>query len=94
VRLMNEKAALLGAIVRLVDQLKADGSVVDTETVAEHLAYYYPESGLLLDQIALEVQRNAALRGAKFSQRNPVVELVDSPRMETTEMLIAPEEVL
>ena len=90
---MNEKAALLGAIVRLVDQLKADGSVVDPETVAEHLSYYYPESGLLLDQIALEVQRNAALRGARFSQKDPV-ELVDSPRLWATEMLTIPEKVI
>ena len=75
---MNERAALLGAIVRLVDQLKADGSVVETETVAEHLAYYYPESGLLLSQIALEVQRNAALMGARFVQKHPV-ELISSP---------------
>ena len=79
---MNEKAALLGAIVRLVDQFKADGSVVDAEAVAEHLSYYYPESGLLLDQIALEIQRNAALRGAELSPKNPV-ELESSPRLGT-----------
>jgi hypothetical protein len=82
---------VLGAIVRLVDQLKADGSVVDTEAVAEHLSYYYPESGLLLSQIALEVQRNAALMGARFSQKNPV-ELVTSPRLWTTET--PPEKVV
>lgn len=69
---MNERTALLGAIVRLVDQLKADGSVVDTETVAEHLSYYYPESGLLLSQIALEVQRTAALQGARSVHKHPV----------------------
>jgi hypothetical protein len=67
---MNERTALLGAIVRLVDQLKADGSVVDTEAVAEHLSYYYPESGLLLSQISLEVQRTAALQGARLAQRH------------------------
>lgn len=66
---MDERAALLGAIIRLVDQLKADGSVVDTDSVAAHLSFYYPKSGLLLDQIAREVQRNAALRGARLAQK-------------------------
>jgi Tfp pilus assembly PilM family ATPase len=93
---MNEKAALLGAIVALVDQFKADGSVVDAEAVAEHLSYYYPESGLLLDQIVLEVQRNAALRGAQLAPRrsDELDELYDSPDFGTPGMWTIPEKVL
>jgi hypothetical protein len=40
---INEKAALLSAIDRLVDQLKADGSVIDTNAVALQLLSFYPE---------------------------------------------------
>ena len=37
---MNERTALLGAIVRLVDQLKADGSVVVPDSIRDPLEYY------------------------------------------------------
>ena len=63
---INEKAALLSAIERLVEQLKADGSVIDTNAVALQLSSFYPESGMEPDQIARQVERTAVIKGAQL----------------------------
>ena len=60
----DEKAALLSAIDRLVDQLKADKSAIDTNAVALQLSSFYPESGMAPEQIARQVERTAVMKGA------------------------------
>ena len=62
--MINEKAALLSAIDRLVDQLKADESVIDTNAVALQLLSFYPEGGMAPEQIARQVERTAVMKGA------------------------------
>jgi hypothetical protein len=64
--MIDEKAALLGAIDRLVDQLKADESVIDTNAVALQLSSFYPESGMEPNQIARQVQRAAVMKGVRL----------------------------
>ena len=64
--MINEKAALLSAINRLVDELKADQSVIDTDAVASQLSSYYPESGMAPEQIARQIQRTAVMKGASL----------------------------
>jgi hypothetical protein len=66
---INEKAALLSAIDRLVDQLKADRSLIDTNAVALQLLSFYPESGMASEQIARQVERTAAIEGAKLASK-------------------------
>ena len=63
---IDEKAALLSAINRLVDQLKADESVIDTNAVALQLLSFYPESGMKPEQIARQVERTAVMKGAQL----------------------------
>ena len=61
---IDEKAALLSAIDRLVDELKADESVIDTNAVAEQLSTFYPDSGMAPEQIARQIERTAVMKGA------------------------------
>ncbi len=67
---LDEKAALSSAIDRLVDQFKADESVIDTNAVALQLSSFYLGSGMEPNQIARQVERTAVMKGARLLSPN------------------------
>ncbi len=68
---MRDRTAMLEALERLIDQFKADGLAIDPAGIASRLSSYYPNSGLETEQIARELQRRAAMKGARVEKPLP-----------------------
>jgi hypothetical protein len=60
---MSTFTALQEAIIEYVDEKRAAGAVVEINQAAIRLATKYPQTGLTIDEIALEIARTAANRG-------------------------------
>jgi hypothetical protein len=60
---MGTFTALREAIIEYVDQKKASGAVIELNQATIRLAAKYPQTGLTIDEIAMEIARTAAYRG-------------------------------
>jgi hypothetical protein len=67
---MGNRTALMLAVDEIVEQLKAEQRVLDTDLLAGHLAITYSDCGMDRDEIVHELERYAVLKGVPILSGN------------------------